>query len=127
MKCLTRFAMAAFLAGIICTGAGAEPSAAAAQEIDQLIAALAKSGCEFQRNGRWHDAAQAQDHLRKKYAWLRKRDLVDTAEQFIERAGSKSSFSDRAYQVRCPGQPAVASATWLRTRLAQLRGTAPSR
>lgn len=122
----TRYAMAILFAGLVATAAAA-PSATAAREIDQLIAALAKSGCEFQRNGRWHDAAQAQAHLRKKYAWLRKRDLADSAEQFIERAGSRSSFSDRAYQVRCPGHSAVPSAVWLRARLEQLRRTAPSR
>ena len=109
------------------TTVGAAPPARAAREIDQLIAALATSGCAFQRNGRWHDAAQAQGHLRKKYAWLRKRGLVDSAEQFIERAGSQSSLSGRAYQVRCPGRPPVTSAAWLRARLAQLRRTTPSR
>ena len=127
MGYLTRLGVAFVFTGLIATAVVAAPSAATAREIDQLIAALATSRCEFQRNGRWYDAAQAQAHLRKKYAWLRKRDLVDSAEQFIELAGSKSSLSDRAYQVRCPSHPAVSSAVWLRTRLAQLRRTAPSR
>ena len=114
------------LASIAPTGRAKAPSPAA-REIEQLITALGASGCEFQRNGRWHDAAQAQAHLRQKYEWLRKRDLVDSAEQFIEGAGSKSSSTGHAYQVRCPGRPAVTSAAWLRARLVQIRRTMPSR
>lgn len=120
------------LAAVLCLalfmGASiAAPSPVAEREIDQLITALGKSGCEFQRNGSWHDATQAQAHLRKKYAWLRKRDMVDSAEHFIERAGTRSSLTGSAYQVRCSGRPAVASAVWLRARLAQIRRAAPSR
>lgn len=111
----------------IASTARATPPPPAAREIEQLIAALGASGCEFQRNGRWHDAAHAQAHLRKKYAWLRKRDLVDSAEDFIQGAGSKSSVTGRAYLVRCPGRPAVTSGAWLRARLVQIRRTMPSR
>jgi len=128
MNAFVRLAMALCLAMLIATTTvHAAPPAAAAREIEQLITALATSGCEFQRNGRWHSAAKAQAHLRKKYAWLRKRNLVASAEQFIERAGSESSFSGRAYQVRCPGRPAMTSAAWMRARLMQLRRTTPSR
>ena len=85
-----------------------------------LIAALVTSGCAFQRNGRWHEAAQAQGHLRKKYAWLRNRGLVDSAEQFVERAAARAA-SVAVLTGRCPGRPPVRSAAWLRARLAQLR------
>lgn len=97
--------------------------AQAEREIDRLITALSQSGCQFQRNGSWYDASDAQAHLRKKYAWLVKRDMVDSAEQFIERAGSQSSISGKPYQVRCGGRPAVTSASWLNTRLAEIRRT----
>lgn len=127
MNAIVRLAMALCLAMLIVAAAQAAPPARAAREIEQLITALATSDCEFQRNGRWYDAAKAQAHLRKKYAWLRKRNLVASAEQFIERAGSESSFSGRIYQVRCPGRPPVTSAAWLRVRLMQLRRTTPSR
>ena len=99
----------------------ATPPPQAEREIEQLIATLARSGCQFQRNGSWYDAAQAQAHLRKKYAYLRKRDMVASAEQFIERAGSQSSISGKPYQVRCSGRPAVTSASWLNDRLAEIR------
>ena len=99
----------------------AAPPPQAEREIEQVIATLARSGCQFQRNGSWYDATQAQAHLRKKYAYLRKRDMVASAEQFIERAGSESSMSGRAYQIRCGGAAAMPSATWLRARLNEIR------
>jgi len=46
----------------------------------------------------------------------------------IERAGTQSSVSGAAYRVQCGSAPPVASATWLRTRLALVRrGTPTSR
>ncbi|MEG3789165.1 DUF5329 domain-containing protein [Lysobacter sp. CCNWLW3] len=99
----------------------AAPPPQAEREIEQLIATLARSGCQFQRNGSWYDAAQAQAHLRKKYAYLRKRDMVASAEQFIERAASESSMSGRAYQIRCGSAAAMPSAAWLRARLNDIR------
>lgn len=101
--------------------AQATPAAAAAQEIGQLIAALGSSGCTFQRNGNWHDAAAAQEHLQRKFEWLRDRGRIASAEQFIEDGASRSSMTGRAYQVRCPGQPVQTSAAWLRARLRDLR------
>lgn len=104
----------------------AAPPPQVSREIEQLIAALGASGCDFQRNGSWYGAAKARAHLRRKYEWLKERDMVASAEQFIERAATQSSMSGRAYQVRCPGKPAVASATWLTTRLQQIRGRTPN-
>ncbi len=106
----------------------AAPPAATLHEMDQLIEALGHSGCEFQRNGRWYDGERAMKHLRRKQGWLLKRDLLQSSEQFIERAGTESSMSGRAYEVRCPGEDVVPSATWLNEALRQLRArTSPSR
>lgn len=97
------------------------PPPQAEREVDQLITALGQSGCQFQRNGTWYPAAEAQSHLRRKYDYLRKRDMVASAEQFIERAGTQSSMSGKAYQVRCPGKPVVTSAVWLNAKLGDIR------
>lgn len=106
----------------------AAPSPQAEREIGQLMDALSASSCEFQRNGTWHGREEARKHLQRKYDYLRKRGLADTAELFIERAASRSSISGRAYQVRCPGQPVQPAATWFRQRLDALRGSgAPDR
>lgn len=127
MPFIRGLATAVLLAGL--GVAQAAPSAQAEREIEQLIQALGSSSCQFERNGSWHDAKAAQAHLRKKLAYLRKRDLADTAEHFIERAASESSLSGQAYRVRCGGAPPVASAAWLKARLVQLRAkpaTTPS-
>lgn len=97
------------------------------REVEALIAALGDSGCRFQRNGTWHDARAAQAHLRRKYDWLRERDRVSSAEQFIDVGASRSSMTGRAYQVRCEGQPTQTAAQWLLARLAQIRRAAPGR
>lgn len=113
------------LLGALSASAWAAPPPQAQREIEQLIAALGASRCEFQRNGTWYSATDAQAHLQRKYDYLRKRDLVDTAEQFIERAGTQSSMSGKAYSVRCPGKAAVPSAQWLGGRLSALRHATP--
>jgi len=99
----------------------AAPPPAARQEIAHLIAHLGASGCSFQRNGSWHDAAQAAKHIQRKYDYLLKRDLVTSSEDFIARAASESSLSNKPYQVRCGGNPPVASAAWLKAELATYR------
>lgn len=104
----------------------AAPTAKAQREIDGLIAGLGDSGCEFERNGRWYDAKTARAHLQKKYDYLRKRDMADTAELFIERGASKSSMSGKPYRVRCPGKAVETAAQWFEQRLQGLR-TAPAR
>lgn len=90
---------------------------AARAEIEALLARLPASGCQFNRNGSWHSGAEAQAHLRKKLAYLEDRQLVTTAEQFIERGASRSSLSGRPYLVRCAGQAPVDSARWLSAEL----------
>jgi hypothetical protein len=93
----------------------------AAREIAGLIRVLGESGCRFARNGRWHDAAQARAHLQRKYDWARKRGMDGTAENFIERAASRSSLSGRPYRVRCPGRPEVDAHDWFSEQLERLR------
>ena len=126
---------AIFLGFVLFAGAaGAAPPPMAVREIEGLITAMGASGCDFQRNGAWHPAKKAEDHLRRKYEYLRERNKVASAEEFIALAGSRSSMSGRAYRVRCAGQPAVDSADWLRARLREIRkvkvtppGRAPQR
>ena len=102
--------------------AHAQPPAAATQkEIEQLFAALQQSQCQFQRNGTWYDAAKATDHLRQKYDYLLKRDLVPSTELFIERAATQSSVSGKPYQVRCGQSAPVTSKQWFDAQLKALR------
>jgi hypothetical protein len=109
------------------TPAFTAPSPAAKKEIGQLMDALSHSGCQFQRNGSWYGAAEARAHLQRKYDYLLKKDRVDTAEQFIQRAASESSVSGRSYRVKCQGREQDASA-WFGGQLQKLRHkAAPAR
>lgn len=96
-------------------------TAPARADVEALLTRLQTSGCEFNRNGSWYAGAQARAHLLKKLDYLEGKDMVSTAEQFIERAASTSSMSGTPYLVRCAGQAPVASAVWLRAELQQLR------
>jgi hypothetical protein len=98
-----------------------EPSAVTQQEINALLADIELSGCEFYRNGSWYNSKKAQVHLRDKYDYLARRDLINTTEDFIEKGASESSISGRPYQVRCNGREPVLSGQWLRDELARYR------
>ena len=102
--------------------ASAAPTLKTKAEISGLMDALEDSGCRFQRNGSWHDAAEARAHLQRKYDYLLRKDKVDTAEQFIERAASRSSISGRAYRVQCKGMEQDA-ASWFNGQLKRLRSS----
>lgn len=116
-------ALAALLPLLTLPSARAEPPASARQEIAHLVDYLKSSGCRFNRNGSWHDAAKAAEHLNRKYDYLVKRDLVASGEDFIARAASESSLTGKPYQVRCGEAPPLASAAWLKAELARYRAT----
>jgi len=123
---MKRHAMFCLVMGLLAAGmAHAAPSETARREIAGLIGALDGSSCRFQRNGSWHDAPEARAHLQRKYDYLLKKDKVDTAEQFIERAASQSSMSGKPYRIACPGQPEQTAAVWFSTRLKALRQRTP--
>ena len=95
-------------------------------EIDALMAALQTSACEFNRNDSWHNAADAKIHLLRKLDYFEGKNSVQSTEQFIELAASKSSLSGRAYQVKCRGAAPVDSNIWLNRQLKLMRSTARS-
>ncbi len=125
-----RFAcMAMTWALVAAAPAWAHPSPAVRQEIGQLLAHLEASGCEFLRNGQWHDARAARVHIEAKYQYLLRRDLVQSTDDFIVNAATSSSTGGGAYQVRC-GSTIQPSGDWLRAELARLRkqgGAAPKK
>lgn len=87
-------------------------------EIQHLLGFVAASGCTFVRNGDPHDSADAADHLRLKYD--RGRRYADTAEHFIDRLASASSWSGEPYTVTC-GAITEPSGEWLHRALAEYR------
>ncbi len=90
-------------------------------EINYLIEQVAQSNCTYIRNGDEHDSADAADHLRLKYR--RGKRYVDTAEHFIDRLASESSWSGDPYQMRCDGVTEP-SGEWLHRTLRRYRNPA---
>ena len=99
----------------------AQPLTIAQTEINYLLNYVEISGCEFYRNGSWHDSVQAQQHLRTKYEYFSARRGIQTAEDFIREAASKSSLSGKSYEVRCGACQTVATRPWLEAVLARYR------
>jgi hypothetical protein len=91
-------------------------------EIEHLLGFVASSGCTFHRNGADHDAADAADHLRLKYR--RGGKYVNSAEQFIDRLASESSWTGKPYTVTCEGRTRP-TAEWLHQALEAYRAAAP--
>lgn len=116
-------ARAAALAALIAATPAvfARQAAPAAREVAHLLDTVARSNCQFNRNGRWYDSAEARAHLQKKYEYLEKRKQAPTAEAFIERGATGSSVSGQAYHIRCAGAAPVPSATWLTEQLTRYR------
>ena len=54
-----------------------KPTPAASREIEYLIEHLKASDCQFMRNGTWYEPGKAAAHLRQKYDYLLKKDLVE--------------------------------------------------
>jgi hypothetical protein len=98
-------------------------SPATTADITYLLDAVASSGCEFRRNGSWYGGSAAAGHLRDKYRYFADKQQVGSAEQFIERAATRSEMSGLAYELRCRGGATIPLAPWLRDQLAQHRAT----
>ncbi|MCC2957012.1 DUF5329 domain-containing protein [Massilia sp. IC2-477] len=119
-----RFLASSVLAAV-CLSANAAPTPPAIRaEIDGLMAKMSNSGCEFERNGSWHSGADARKHLLRKLDYIEgRRETLQSTEQFIDLAASKSSFSGRPYRVKCSSGEALPSRDWLHRELKTLRGT----
>jgi hypothetical protein len=116
---------AAALIAMLMLVAGAAPAGtlplAERAEIESLLSRIEASACRFKRNGSWHAPAEARAHLQRKLDYLQGKGAVASAEQFIERAATRSSISGQAYSVQCGSQAPQPSGEWLFGQLQQLR------
>lgn len=87
-------------------------------EVQYLLGFVASSGCSFTRNGSTHGSPDAADHLRLKYNKGKK--YAGTAEQFIDRLASESSWTGKVYTVDCKGNVETSNA-WLHRTLDDYR------
>ena len=99
----------------------AELSITTKTEVSHLLSYLENSGCQFNRNGSWYTPDEAAAHIKKKYDYLLKKDMLTTTESFIENAATKSSMSGQAYEVKCDGKTAILSSIWFTAELQKYR------
>jgi len=111
------------LAWVLMAAAHAAPTPAAKIEIEYLLSAVASSDCRFYRNGTWYDARSAAAHLRGKYESLAARGLIGGADDFIDRAATKSSLSGQDYAIKCEGAAEMSSRQWLTNLLVAYRAS----
>jgi hypothetical protein len=91
------------------------------KEIEHLFDHIKNSGCRFNRNGQWYNAEEAMKHIHNKYNYLVKRGRINSTEQFIERAASKSSMSGKPYMIKCGEGEPVKSSVWFKRELMNFR------
>lgn len=88
-------------------------------EVQHLLEFVETSDCTFERNGKKYDAADAANHIRKKYKYFRNK--ISTTEEFIEYSGTKSTMSGKPYLIYCDDNPPRESSVWLLEELSLYR------
>ena len=94
------------------------------EKIERLLAAVESAeGDVFIRNGGEHSAADAAEHLRTK--WQAAGEQIKTAEEFIDKIGTKSSLSGEPYRVRLANGADVPASDYLREKLSDIERRQP--
>lgn len=93
--------------------------ASSQDEIDHLLSFVASTDCEYERNGTMHNGSEAVEHINKKYAYYL--DDIESTEDFIKYAATKSKMSGKYYKINCSDQSAVKSKDWLLAELMAYR------
>ena len=115
----------ALLLGLLASTVVASPTSAPVRaEIDAVLAKLQSSGCQFDRNGSWYSSSEAKNHILRKLDYLEGKTTIQSTEQFIELAASKSSSSGKPYHVKCGTEAALESQQWLNKQLLVIRASA---
>jgi hypothetical protein len=113
----------ASLLAVVLTAHGEPLPPTAKSEVAAVLARLEASGCQFNRNGTWHSGAEARSHLQSKLEYLESKGAPKSAEEFIDLAATKSSFTGTPYQVKCGAEASIPSAVWLKLQLQEVRHT----
>ncbi|MCF2859800.1 DUF5329 domain-containing protein [Pseudoalteromonas sp. SMS1] len=88
-------------------------------EIDHLLKFVEQSGCQYERNGHLHSAVEARAHITKKYNYYRSD--IESAEDFVKYAATKSTLSGKFYKIHCPEEQVALSKDWLLFELGRFR------
>jgi len=116
-----RFIILSIAILLFSTSYAADSKEITAKEIQHLFDYLKNSDCEFNRNGKWYNTEEAMKHINKKYQYLIKKDLINSAEQFIDRAASESSMSGKPYMIKCGEAEPIKSSVWFKSELTRFR------
>ena len=87
--------------------------------VKYLMDQVARSQLIFVRNGNPHTGPEAAEHMGKKYDHFRKD--IDTPEDFIRLAATRSLLSGKPYTVVVADGRHVPTADWLRAALRECR------
>lgn len=93
----------------------------ARSEVEALLDELPASGCDFRRNGQWHNGKEAREHLAMKHDYMLKQNPRLSTEQFITQGASGSSATQQPYEVRCSDSAKMPAANWWSRKLKALR------
>jgi len=85
--------------------------------IDELLRIMDQSDVTFIRNGTEYQGKKAVSHLRRK--WRAAGNRIQTAEQFVEHLGSRSSITGEVYRVRTKDGETYDAGPWMREQLAR--------
>jgi len=102
-----------------CSAAHGDVTGLQQAEVTHLLEFVRTTTCTIDRNGTLHDGPSAHAHILKKYDYFR--DRIATTEDFIAYSATRSTVSNRAYTVICPGQPRMETAAWLKRELERYR------
>ena len=91
------------------------------REIDHLLNVVANSDCVFIRNGGEHDPDAARKHLSLKRR--RGKKYFSTADEFVDRLASSSSWSGKPYYIRCGDEVQQLAGDWFSAVLAKFRSS----
>lgn len=97
----------------------AEPQPRLEQTVQYLLDYVSGSGLTFIRNSKEHNGPEAAEHMKNKYEHFK--DKIETAEDFIDRAASKSLITGRPYRVIMENGTTVPTRDWLTGVLAEYR------
>ena len=89
------------------------------EEIDHLLDFVARTDCQYDRNGTIYNGQEARDHISMKYEYYQKK--VKTTEDFIRYSATESKMSGRKYKIHCPNQETMDSGLWLLNELQTYR------
>jgi hypothetical protein len=110
------------LAGFLWPGTSWPMPPAEETRVERLLRTLGQEkDLRFIRNGTEYPVSRAEEHLRLKFE--RSRAYLDSAEDFIDRAGARSSVSGQPDLVRHPGREPVPAGSFLRDLLRRIEAS----